>query len=92
MFFFVSSASKYNSLSPIEKTVAELKTKKHSKSEVVSNKNKSLAFKNNKMIINPEEFEAIILDKQNMAIQMRLLKLIRKQLRLCLLSDIKVLN
>ena len=52
LFFFVSCASKYkvaddNSLSAIEKTAAELKTKKHFKLEVW--------FKC-KIIVNPEKF------------------------------------
>ena len=52
LFFFVSCASKYkvaddHSLSAIEKTVAELKTKKHFKLEVW--------FKC-KIIVNPEKF------------------------------------
>ena len=48
-----------NSLSAIAKTVAELKNTLQSESEVVINR-----FKNNKMIVDPKKFQAIILDKQ----------------------------
>ena len=48
-----------NSLSAAAKTVKELKNTLQSESEVVTN-----WFKNNKMIFNPEKFQAIILDKQ----------------------------
>ena len=47
------------SLSAIAKTVAELKNTLQSESKVVIN-----CFKNNKMIVNPEKFQAITLDKQ----------------------------
>ena len=64
LFFFVSSASMHNfaddnSLSAAAKTVTELKNTLQSESEVIIN-----WFKNNKMIVNPEKFQAIILDKQ----------------------------
>ena len=64
LFFFVSSASVYNfaddnSLSAAAKTVTELKNTLLSESEHVIN-----WFKNNKVIVNPEKFQAIILDKQ----------------------------
>ena len=64
LFFFVSGESIYNftddnSLSVIVETVAELKNTLQSESEVVIN-----WFKNNKMIVNPKKFQAIILDKQ----------------------------
>ena len=63
-FFFVSSASVYNfindnSLPVIAKTVAELKNTLQSESEAVVN-----GFENNKMIVNPEKIQAIILDKR----------------------------
>ena len=48
-----------NSLSTIAKTLVELKNTLQSESEVVIN-----WFKNNKMIVNPEKFQVIILDKQ----------------------------
>ena len=48
-----------NSLSAAAKTVTELKNTLQSESEVIIN-----WFKNNKMIVNPEKFQAIILDKQ----------------------------
>ena len=48
-----------NSLSVISKTVAELKNILQPELEVVIN-----WFKSNKMIVNPEKFQAIILDKQ----------------------------
>ena len=48
-----------NSLSAAAKTVTELKNTLQSESEVIIN-----WFKNNKMIANPEKFQAIILDKQ----------------------------
>ena len=47
------------SLSAATKTVTELKNTLQSESEVIIN-----WFKNNKMIVNPEKFQAIILDKQ----------------------------
>ena len=47
------------SLSVIAKTLAELKNTLQSEPEVVIN-----WFKNNKMIVNPEKFQAIMLDKQ----------------------------
>ena len=64
LFFFVSSASMYhfaddNSLSAAAKAVTELKNTLQSESEVVIN-----WFRNNKMIVNPEKFQAIALDKQ----------------------------
>ena len=64
MFFFVSSASiqnfaNDNSLSAAAKPVTELKNTLQSESEVIINR-----FKNNKMIVNPEKSQAIILDKQ----------------------------
>ena len=64
LFFFVSNASIYNfadgnSLSAAVKTVTELKNTLQSNSEVIIN-----WFKNNKMIVNPEKFKAVILDKQ----------------------------
>ena len=64
LFFFVSSASMHNfaddnSLSATARTVTELKNTLQSESEVIIN-----WFKNNKMIVNPEKFQAIILDKQ----------------------------
>ena len=63
LFFFVSSASMYNfaddnSLSAIAKSVAELKNTLQSESEIFI-----IWFKKNKMIVNPEKFQAIILDK-----------------------------
>ena len=48
-----------NSLSAAAKTVTELKNTLQSASEVTTN-----WFKNNKMIVNPEKFQAIILDKE----------------------------
>ena len=66
----------YNTLSAIVKTVRELKNTLQSESEVVIN-----WFKNNEMIVNPEKFQAIILDKQKHE------NLIIKQLRLFLLSE-----
>ena len=48
-----------NSLSAAAKTVTELKNTLQSESEVIIN-----WFKNNKIIVNPEKFQAIILDKQ----------------------------
>ena len=48
-----------NSLSASTKTVAELKNTLQSESETIIN-----WFKNNKMIVNPEKFEAIIFHKQ----------------------------
>ena len=48
-----------NFLSTIAKTLVELKNTLQSESEVVIN-----WFKNNKMIVNPEKFQVIILDKQ----------------------------
>ena len=48
-----------NSLSAIAKTLAELKNTLQCESEVFIN-----WFKNNKMIVNQEKFQAIILDKQ----------------------------
>ena len=48
-----------NSLSAIAKTVAELKNTLQSESEIVIN-----WFKNNKMIVNTEKFQAIILHEQ----------------------------
>ena len=48
-----------NFLSTIAKTLVELKNTLQSESEVVIN-----WFKNNKMIVNPEKFQAIILDKE----------------------------
>ena len=73
-----------NSLSAIAKIIAELKNILQSELEVVI-----YWFKNNKMIVNPEKFQAIILDKQkhdysNETIESE--NLIIKQLRLCLLS------
>ena len=73
-----------NSLSAIAKTIAELKNILQSELEVVI-----YWLKNNKMIVNPEKFQAIILDKQkhdysNETIESE--NLIIKQLRLCLLS------
>ena len=64
LFFSVSSASIHNfadenSLFAAAKTVTELKNILQSESEVFIN-----WFKNNKMIVNPENFQAIILDKQ----------------------------
>ena len=63
LFFFVSSASIYNfadnKISAIAKTITELKNTLHSESEIAIN-----WFKNNKMIVNPEKFQAIILGKQ----------------------------
>ena len=64
MFFFVSSATMYNFaddnfLSGAAKTVTKFKTTLQSESEVTIN-----WFKNNKMIVNQEKFQAIILDKQ----------------------------
>ena len=64
LFFFVSSAlmcnfADDNYLSVAAKTVTELKNTLESESEVIIN-----WFKNNKMIVNPEKFQAIILDKQ----------------------------
>ena len=55
MFNFVDD----NSLSTTAKTVTELKSILQSESEVFIN-----WFKNNNMIVNPEKFQAIILDKQ----------------------------
>ena len=77
-----------NSLSAAAKTVTELKNTLQSESEVIIN-----WFKNNKMIVNPEKFQAIILDKQkrdysNETINDKtMIKQIIKQLRLCPLSD-----
>ena len=77
-----------NSLSTAAKTVTELKNTSQSVSEVIIN-----WFKNNKMIVNPEKFQAIILDKQkhdysNETINdKKIIKKIIKQLRLCPLSD-----
>ena len=77
-----------NSLSAAAKTVTELKNTLQSESEVIIN-----WFKNNKMIVNPEKFQAIILDKQkrdysNETINDKtIIKQIIKQLRLCPLSD-----
>ena len=73
-----------NSLSAIAKTIAEFKNILQSELEVVI-----YWLKNNKMIVNPEKFQAIILDKQkhdysNETIESE--NLIIKQLRLCLLS------
>ena len=93
LFFFVSSASinsfaDDNFLSTAAKTVTELKNTSQSVSEVIIN-----WFKNNKMIVNPEKFQAIILDKQkhdysNETINdKKIIKKIIKQLRLCPLSD-----
>ena len=48
-----------NSLSAIAKTLAELKNTLQCELEVFIN-----WFKNNKMIVNQEKFQAIILDKQ----------------------------
>ena len=48
-----------NSLSSAAKTVTELKNTLQSDSEVIRNR-----FKNNKMIVNQEKFQEIILDKQ----------------------------
>ena len=48
-----------NSLSAAAKTVTESKNTLQSESEVIIN-----WFKNNKMIVNPEKFQVIILDKQ----------------------------
>ena len=48
-----------SSLCAAAKTVTELKNTLQSESEVIIN-----WFKNNKMIVNPEKFQAIILDKQ----------------------------
>ena len=48
-----------NSLSAAAKTVTKLKNTLQSESEVITN-----WFKNNKMIVNQEKFQAIILDKQ----------------------------
>ena len=48
-----------NSLSAAAKTVTELKNTLQSESEVIIN-----WFKNNKMIVNPEKLQTIILDKQ----------------------------
>ena len=81
LFFLVSNVSMYNfpdynTLPAIVKTVRELKNTLQSESEVVIN-----WFKNNEMIVNPEKFQAIILDKQKHE------NLIIKQLRLFLLSD-----
>ena len=64
MLFFVSSASLHkfaddNLISAAAKTVTELKITLQSELEVIIN-----WFKNNKMIVNPEKFQAIILDKQ----------------------------
>ena len=63
LFFFVSSPSMHNfadgnSLSAAAKAVMELKNTLQSESEVAIN-----WFKNNKKIVNPEKFQAIILDK-----------------------------
>ena len=60
LFFFVSSVSMHNfaddnSLSAAAKTVTELKNTLQSKSEVIMN-----WFENNKMIVNPKKFQAII--------------------------------
>ena len=89
LFFIVLSTSIYNfaddnSLSAIAKTIAEFKNILLSELEVVI-----YWLKNNKMIVNPEKFQAIILDKQkhdysNETIESE--NLIIKQLRLCLLS------
>ena len=51
-----------NPLSAIAKNVKELKTTLQSELEVVIN-----WFKNNKMIVNPEKFQAIILYKQKLS-------------------------
>ena len=64
LFFFVSNALMHNfagdnSFSAIAQTLTELKNTLQSDSGVVVN-----WFKNNKMIVNPEKFQAIILDKQ----------------------------
>ena len=64
MLFFVSSASLHkftddNPISAAAKTVTELKITLQSELEVIIN-----WFKNNKMIVYPEKFQAIILDKQ----------------------------
>ena len=69
--------------------IAELKNTLQSDSKVVIN-----GFKNNRMIVvNPEKFTAIIYQTNRcMTIQMRLLNLIIKQPRLCLLSDSQVFN
>ena len=48
-----------NSLSAAAKTITKLKSTFQSESEVIID-----WFKNNKMIVNPEKFQAIILDKQ----------------------------
>ena len=64
LLFFVSSASMHNfaddnSSSAAAKTVTESKNTLQSASEVIIN-----WFKNNKMIVNPEKLQAIILDRQ----------------------------
>ena len=65
LFFFVSKASMYNfsddnTLSASAKTAVNLKNTLQSESEVIIN-----WFKNNKMGVNPEKFQAMISDKQN---------------------------
>ena len=65
LFFFVSRVSMYNfsddnTLSASAKTAVNLKNTLQSESEVIIN-----WFKNNKMRVNPEKFQAIISDKQN---------------------------
>ena len=71
----------YNSLCAIANTVAELKNTLQSELEVVSN-----WFKNNKIAVSHEKFQAIILVKQKHGYSNETIKLTIKQLRLYLLS------
>ena len=59
-----------NSLSAIAKTAAELKNTLQSESEAVIN-----WFKNNKMMVNPEKFQVIVLEKQKHDYSNKIIKL-----------------
>ena len=76
-----------NSLYVIARTVAELKNTLPCESEVVID-----WFKNNKIIFNPEKFQATILDKQKHDHLNETIKFVIKRLRLCLLSGPEVVN
>ena len=76
-----------NTLSALAKTAVELTDNLQAETEDVIN-----FFKKNKMIVNADKFQTIILDKQKLTIELRLLNLIIKQLRLYLLPDTLVFN
>ena len=67
-----------NTLSAFATTVSELIKILESESEVVID-----WFKINKMVVNPDKFQAIILDKRKEIILMNILLLIISKLKLC---------